>query len=651
MARGSAVGWGCLVVLLAMASCGGGDSGSPFQALPDISYVDIPVVKDLPEVDTGDREPAPEGVVQTGNRYEIVLLHDLTEAIPVSVGDTFSIHAEVLDLNQDAIPAIGVPVQFAITVQTDLTDTPSTDGDAQLDVAPDGAIYTSESGIATSVFNGGLVGDRKYVVTVSMGDGDSDGVADAKPMTMELLVTSAPCGCINAALVYNGGLQGLHNFKLSVLPSDYTCDKLYPEKPLPTPLQQLTLTDLASTKSFDCLPADNYYSLFVTAEGPTINGLKTCIAASGCNDSVYLQPNKCIDKNIELFVVTMNPTGMYDSVDHFDFTNLIKDCANGVTDPLECVQSSGNVGQSICCVLYQLITFFNTPGTTIMNLIMDVIKQVGGIWGTLADTVIGLFKDAVANVITDYLTGSKAPAWLHDFFQVGQDMLGIITNLELHSDLMLSKLNNNFTVQGKQYWTGLTLYWKIGCNPSDPNYATCGAITFDLDQLKNTQFPMDLVTGTFTASIADFNKFIENLHAIKLDYGKLVLFVLDELIIKNITGGKANTLVGAAKLWLDCAGIAQGILGQIASWFGGSLQDVTNFCNGMIDLLLQPLEMFIGALSLDTNLSLEGNAVLIDQDCDLKVDRITKGIYAGQMQGNGQSQGTFTGTFEATKKP
>ena len=68
-------------------------------------------------------------------------------------------------------------------------------------------------------------------------------------------------------------------------------------------------------------------------------------------------------------------------------------------------------------------------------------------------------------------------------------------------------------------------------------------------------------------------------------------------------------------------------------------------------LPVQPLEMFIGALSLDTNLSLEGNAVLIDQDCDLKVDRITKGIYAGQMQGNGQSQGTFTGTFEATKKP
>lgn len=629
-----------LIASLTIVSCGGGDPASIFDVIPEISYEDLNQANDATDLYDTSRPEIP----LTQLRYEIILLNEPTPPpLPVLAGDSATIHAMVLDLNNYAQPAIGVAVRFAITSIVDLSDQEA-EGDAQLGAE---TIYTNDKGVANVQFTAGLIPDRKYVVTVSMDDGDLDGYPDANPKTIEFLVTTTPCGCINVTLLYEGGLPetALKDFKLYVVPSDYGCDKLFPEKPVPVSLADRTIADLHGTTTFDCLPADNYYTLFVTAKGP-----HACVAASGCNDSIYLQPDKCKDANVKLYLTTLNPTGMYDSIDHFDFTNVIKQCAGGNVSPMDCVNTSGGIGKAVCCVILQIINFFNTPGTFIMNLVMDIVKEVGGIWGTLADIALGWLKDAVGKVLDNWIL-NNSPPWIKDFFKIGQDMMGIITNLELYSDLMISKLNNNFTVQGKQYWTGIALYWKIGCNPSDPNYDQCGKMFFTLEDIKNTQFPMDLVAGNFIATIADFDKFIENLHAIKLNYGKLVLFVLNELIIATITGGKAHSIVEAAKLWLDCKGISNSLFGEIASWFGGSKQDVENFCNGMVDFLLTPVQMFIGALTLDTQLSLQGNGVLVDSDCDLKVDEIVNGVYQGFLEMSGGSQqASFTGKFQAKKK-
>jgi hypothetical protein len=631
-----------LAALIALSgmSCGGGDPGSLFDTIPDINYED----KVEPPEGSEYVEDRAEPEIPVGQlRYEIILLHDTSAPLPVMIGDSEVIHAEVLDLNAYAQPAVGVAVYFEITSQTDLQDQPTEDGDAQV-----GAVtaYTGDQGVANVPFSCGLVADRKYRVNVYMPDNDYDGYPDANPKTIDFVCASQPCACVNVSLLYEGGLPetALSDFKIHVVPADWGCDKLFPDKPVPASLADRTIADLHGSTTFECLPADNYYTLYVTAKGP-----HACVAAEGCNDGVYLKPDTCKEANVELYMTVLNPTGMYDSIDHFDFTNLLKECAGGDVSPADCINTSGGVGKVVCCVLLQIINFFETPGSFIMDLVMDIVKEVGGIWGTLADLALGWLKDAIGKVLDNWII-NNSPQWLQDFFKIGQDMMGIITNLELYSDLMISKLNNNFTVQGKQYWTGIALYWKIGCNPADPGYDECGKIFFTLDDIKNTQFPMDLVAGSFTASIADFDKLIENLHAIKLNYGKLVLFVLNELIIANITGGQAHSIVEAAKLWLDCKGISQGILGEIIGWFTGNQQDVENLCNGMIDFLLTPVQMFIGALTLDTQLSLQGNGILVDSDCDLKVDEIVKGVYQGFMETSGSQQASFTGKFEAKKK-
>ena len=228
--------------------------------------------------------------------------------------------------------------------------------------------------------------------------------------------------------------------------------------------------------------------------------------------------------------------------------------------------------------------------------------------------------------------------------------MGVITNLEMYSTLSLSKIQNNLTIAGKHYWTGIALYWKIGCNPQDPNYDTCGKMTFDMKDLHNTQFPLDLVGGQFTASVFDFNKMQIHEHKIDFSYGKLVLFVLDEIILPGVTGGKAHSLQDALALWLNCKGISKGILGKIASWFGGSSQDVEKVCNLAVSSLGGFLGAFLGALQIDTDMSLRGQCTLVDKDDDLKVDLLKNGVYSGEIEtGKGKSY-SFTGKFEAVKQ-
>ena len=634
--------WTFAIGLLAVLSCGGG--GTPGYQPLDIQYGEDRTAAEVWSDGEGAFvSDAAEGPVPSST-CEIVLLHDLSAPLSVNVGGNLPLHAQVIDYAL-AGPAPNILVTYQIAKVTDLQGNPAQAGPSSGLESEAG--YTDATGMVHTRFFAGTQGGLLYTVRFETRCGE--------PKELRILVTELPCGCVNVSLAYEGGLpaSSLNTIKVHVLPSDYTCDKLPPEKPVPeASLGDRTITDLYGTTQFECIPAGNYYTVFATAKGPF-----SCVAASGCDDGVFLQPDKCRDVKLELYLVTLNPTGQYDSEDHFDFTNLVKDCAGGITDPLECVTSQGlNLGKQVCCVLYQLITFFKTPGTTIISLVKDLAKQWVG--SLIVDTMFGLFGDVVANVITDYLK-NNSPQWLQDFFKVGEDTMGVITNLELYSDLLLSKLQNNFTVQGTHYWTGIALYWKFGCNPQDPGYDDCGKLVFTLDDLGNivggglcpgAQFPMNLLEGKFTASIADFNKLILHQHAVALNYGKLVQFVLNEILIAGITNCQAHSIKDAAKLWLDCNDIGGGIFGEIWSWFGGSEQDLVNLCNGAVDFLLTPVDMFLGALTLDTELSMQGSGTLVDEDCDLLVDRITKGKYSGQIQTSASAQSSFTGTFEAVRK-
>lgn len=632
-----------LIPLLALA-CG----GSGFVP------VDIVYSNDQGMPDTQDDGAAPEDSrptpdisrdrIPTSKWLEIILLHDTTVYQDLFAGGTFRINAKVIDYDLKA-PGIGIMVRFEIAEVTDFEGNPVDLGDGSLS---DYEVSTDGNGLVQAFFRSNNQTGLIYRVVLSLP------YEEAEEKDILIRVMDTPCGCANVSLSYDGALDtsSLHDFQVSVLPADFACDRLYPERPLPDAVfQERVISSLYGQQSFECLPSDMYMTVFAKAKGPRImvDGKPVeCYVASGCNDGVFLQPNVCKDITLKIYQANLNPAGRYDTIDHFDFTNLVQQCAGGDTTIMTCVTTgtSGDLGKTICCVLAEMIKLFKTPGLTIIESIADLAK----IWlgSIIVDTLFNLFKDAVANVITNWLL-NNSPSWVKDFFTIGGDMMGAITNLEMLSDLVLAKLNNDFSVQGTHYWTGVALYWKFGCKPGTPEYEQCGRHELNMKNIGDPNFPLDILEGKFTALISNWNQFIINQHAIKLNYGKLVLYVINELIVASITGGQAHSLKEAMHLWINCRSIARGILGEITSWFGGSRQQIEDVCIGAIDFLFGFVDVFLGALTLDTELSLSGTGVLVDETCDLAVDRIINGTYVGYVQGN-MSQASVTGKFTAVKQ-
>jgi hypothetical protein len=635
-------GWMLLPFLV--LACGGGQGPGGLDIIYVTDEGPVDVAGDVAPEDNGDRDPGKRDI-QSNRWFEIILLHDTTAYLDASAGSNVRINAKVLDYDKMA-PAVGIYVAYEIAEVTDLEGNPVMDGDGLLTGEE---IPTDGNGFVQNLFRVGERTDVIYRVLLSLP------YENAEEAELQIRVLSAPCGCATVKLSYDGALDPsvLHDIEVSVLPGDFECSKLAPEKDVPDAVfQQRTISNLYGQQSFECLPSETYLTLFARAKGPQfmVDGNPVeCVVASACSEGVFLQPEVgCKDMTLKVYQANLNPAGTYDCTDHFDFTNLVKQCAGGDTTIMQCVStgSGGDLGKTVCCVLAEMIKFFQTPGYTIIESIADLAK----IWlgSLIVDTVINLFKDAVATIITNWLK-SSAPDWVTDFFTIGEDMMGAITNLEMLSDMVVMKLNNDLTVQGTQYWTGVALYWKFGCDPSDPGYDECGRTELDMGAIGDPNFPMDLLEGKFTASVADWNRLIVNQHAVKLNYGKLVLYVINELVVASITGGQAHSLKEAAQLWINCKSIANGILGEIASWFGGTRQQIEDVCVGSVDFLFGFVDVFLGALTLDTELSLSGTGMLIDETCDLKVDRITNGKYLGYVQGN-SSQASITGTFEAVKK-
>ncbi len=625
--------WTLLFLTVLPLACGGGSGPKPVDLNypKDLPVTEVDAVEDMQGESTRDN-PLPESIVQD-HQYEILLLLDTSEAIEILPNKDLKVRAKVWDRTA-SLPGAGIPVLFDIVEVKTLQGDPVGDYDGSFS---SGMVDANEEGLVDSVFRAGESCDLVYTLQLSLAEGE------AQPVAFDVTVRCVACGCANLSFTVEGGLNknDLRDVNVYVLPEDYHCTDLtgvygVPEEVV---LYERNVASVDSQATFECIPADTWYTVY--AEGHRAGS--PCVVTTGCNDSVFLQPEVCRDYTVKMYLATMNPAGQYDCIDHFDFSNMVKQCAGGDTTIIQCATgATGDLGRTVCCVLSEMIKFFETPGLTIIETIQDLASQWIG--SLIVDTLFNLFKDAVANVLTQWLL-NNSPAFIQDFFKIGGDMMGAITNLEMMSDLTLKKLNNDLTVRGDQYWHGLALYWKFGCDPHAPDYEQCGRIPLDLESLDDPLFPTDLLGGNFTANIVPFDSFVVNLHSIKLNYGKLVLYVLNEIIIKGITGGKAHTLLEVAHLWIDCKSVSQGILGQIAEWFGGSQGDIEGICNTAVDFLFGFVNTFVNALSLDTEMSISGTAKLVDDDCDMKTDFITRGKNNGYIQGT-SSQAAVTGTFE-----
>jgi hypothetical protein len=242
---------------------------------------------------------------------------------------------------------------------------------------------------------------------------------------------------------------------------------------------------------------------------------------------------------------------------------------------------------------------------------------------------------------------NQSPDWMQDIFIIGNDLTQVVGNLEMLGTLQLSKLSNDYYIQGVLMWDGIVLYWHYGCpKEGEPEFdPECGQYVFGLEAFTNTEFPMDIVEGKFTGIIQDFDQFDIDNHVIKINYGKLVIFVLNEMLLPALSG--ENNLTDAVLSFVNCAGIASTFSNGVLDAIGVTESNLEDFCEDAITLIVTPVEIILANLALDSQLRLQGHATLIDDTQNLIVDHIIDGIWIGHVEVDGQEGPEFDGVWEA----
>lgn len=532
---------------------------------------------------------------------EIVLLHDSSKPLALVVTDQVLIRAKVIDYEQGG-PAQDVAVTYTVLEQ-------SADGDGKL--ASSQAISGTTGEVAVW-FKAGLTPTVTYTVQLS--------AENAAPVTIDVRVSDTPIGDLAVNLSYEGPIA-VKNVHIRLFHGSYTCGQFNPINVPEDVLGEKTLLGVGTNEEilFTDLPDGEKYTIVATAQSPTGS-----LAAAGCLDGVLVVAEDVNTVTLTMYLLTLNPAGTYDTVNIFDFTGAIP----------------GQVG----AVIDEIVLLFNDPGQFLLNQIKALTKNFVPAW--VVDAAFGLFEDQLADIITGWML-NESPEWLQDIFVIGNDLTQVVDNLEMLATLQLSKLSNDHYIQGVLMWDGIVLYWTYGCpKVGDIDYdPACGQYTFAIEAFTNTAFPMDIVEGKFTGIIQDFDQFDIDNHVIKINYGKLVIFVLNELLLPALSG--ENNLTDAMISFINCSGIAASFSNGVLDAIGVNEQNIEDLCEDAITLIVTPVELILANLALDSQLRLQGHATLVDETQNLIVDHILDGVYVGHVEVDGQEGPEFDGIWEA----
>jgi len=569
---------------------------------------DIPIRSNDP-----DAFSAADDATQVATQREIIVLMNTSLPQVIAPNGLLPIHVKVIDWSLGT-PASGVAVFWEIVENKGLNGKGLGAVDSQM-------TGTDAKGLAGTVFRGNKSPAVQYRLKISC--------EGAKAKFIDITVTDTPKGKIKVKLSYDNQVQ-IGQATVRVMPMPFTCASFKPIYP-PGGYVAGKSTFLGGTPEFGPLPANKKYGIYVIAKDVTNR-----LAAAGCADGILVLDKATTEVTVTLLTLPLQAAGPYDMVNHFDFTGAIP----------------GQLGK----ILDTAVQIFYNPGAFIITQVKNIVKQF--IPGILVDAAFGLFEKQLAKVVTKWLLNSS-PKWLQDFFQIGQDVLQVVKKLEMLGVLKIFKVSNDFFIKGEISFTGVNLYWKLGCKKSDPNYKDCGKIPLDMkDAVKDPNFPLNFLAGTLTGTISQQTKLTIDSSTIKLNYGKLILFVLTHVILKKITG--ATSFSGAMSKLVNCAGIAKGIGKSILGKIGLKESAVKKACDSAVSLLVLPIEQALNGLALDTKLSLNGGATMVDdmppvdkyKDWvgDLKVDRLTKGWWKGNIVTPSGPGNQFKGDFEATRK-
>ncbi|MFB6262204.1 MAG: hypothetical protein ABEL76_01075, partial [Bradymonadaceae bacterium] len=434
----------------------------------------------------------------------------------------------------------------------------------------------------------------------------------------------------------------LTDVQVRAYPTDqFECDNFQPlADDQPDTGDHETAPSAGKTVSFSDLDARKSYTVTAVARGN-----RGQIAGGGCDQKIDVPDGSVATKELLLHLVPLQPAGQYSVTSHWDFSKA--------------VSKSGAVGKNVV----RILDIFKNPGDAIYREVINLVENfVSGLAGKTIDWVLdktGLdqrFKDMINRAVqqNDALCRIR---------EVGRDLRDVLANLTVHSELTIGQLRSNYEFQGRNNWVGITLYWRGMCkngyedacsgkrdrnDPKDRKKA-CAAIQLKADA-NGKIGSLGVLSSKWTGRVTAYNQLQIDKHPLPLKYGKFVEYVLNQIILPELTNGNAHSLSGAFSYWVGCGSLASSVTGSDGKVCAPQPvkqcltdNDVKNFCKSAISTLFGAADLVIGELEYETGIEVGGEATLVETTSDGRVDYLEDGTYSGHVDVQGKGKKTSGG--------
>jgi hypothetical protein len=324
-------------------------------------------------------------------------------------------------------------------------------------------------------------------------------------------------------------------------------------------------------------------------------------------NTVSVQSEGTTSVIVPLELLPLDPTGVYDVLGYWDLTQAIA--------------QSGQAGG----FLIGLIDFMSNPGLFVYELLEDALEDALGI----SNLEVYLTAFGIPTIVEDTVNHFIFQnAELQRFQAIAQGLQSMLNNLEVESELVINKTEDDFSFTGYEHWQKVILYFSWQCDSTSP--PNCGR--YELPVAANGQIQgLGHVSYDWTGNVENYNQL--NLYSIetRFDYGALMVTILEQVVIPELTGGNANSVAGFLVNLVDCAGIASEISAGAGSGSGLVQTVVENACTGVVTQLANEVTQPLQNLQVEFDLELDGTATLIDGQSAGFVDEIQNGLNLGTV--------------------
>jgi|GEM_PF-2075563 len=548
-------------------------------------------------MEENNRTTPPIGEPPAGSRLEHVS-PACNPAEPVCTDDvTFSggrrLQAKLID--GDGQPVVNTTIKYAIT-----------SGDAEGTILEAANVATDDEGVATTNLKAGTdAGSLK--ISVSTND------PNVQPIEFIISVNPKDAASYNVNFVEVGETDP-KKVEVFLYDENTSCESFLSGAPLTAQFNkngEASANGDLPTVAFAGIPNGTSFTVGAKAFDRTNGDVEISRGCIQASDETRIDAGRPVTVTVPLIKHIPNMVGEYNVVHQFNLTEALPPTFKTIVDLIGVVVSDPGAFIVGCgeedMNTGELMPTADCPVPTegIIGLLQDFLPD-SGVFGDLKDAIDGFLdsdfvrevaRNTINDIVLDFLQNNdNIPDWVGDGISITQDITKSLKNFRVQATLRINsqpeyivnesglpeadaegRLIAQWAEKNNDHiWEDVIIFWRQGCPENAP--PECGeAVQIDPNDVSTG----DVVEGKWDGTVLDGSSLQINEHSLTLNYGTLLLTVLEKVALPQIFGDPmVNSIEAMLDELIDCQSLAETVAENTVS----GAEDIVNTLCGQLKM-------------------------------------------------------------------